>query len=87
MDEHVIEALGKARVKIRNGKVVEVGKPKIDYCPIFDKYRGIKELTPETVKGQCRISYRRIWNVHKEQKTENERFSLIWSFRNTEHPT
>ncbi len=50
-DEHVIEALGKTRVVIKNGKVVEVGKPKIEYCPIFDKYRGIKKLTPEHVKG------------------------------------
>lgn len=49
-DEHVIEALGKTRVVIKNGKVVEVGEPKIDYCPIFDKYRGIKKLTPEHVK-------------------------------------
>ena len=50
MDEHVIEALGKAKIKVKNGKVVEVGEPKIDYCPIFDKYRGIKKLTPETIK-------------------------------------
>lgn len=49
-DEHVIEALGKTRVVIKNGEVVEVGEPKIDYCPIFDKYRGIKKLTPEDVK-------------------------------------
>ena len=49
-DEHVIEALGKTRVRVKNGKVVEVGEPKIDYCPIFDKYRGIKKFTPETVK-------------------------------------
>lgn len=51
MDEHIIEALGKTRVRIKNGKVVEVGEPKIDYCPIFDKYRGIKEITVESVKG------------------------------------
>ncbi len=50
MGEHVIEALGKAKVKVKNGKVVEVGEPKIDYCPIFDKYRGIKKLTPETIR-------------------------------------
>jgi putative methanogenesis marker protein 8 len=50
MDEHVMEALGKTRVKVKDGKVVEVGEPKIDYCPIFDKYRGIKKLTPENVK-------------------------------------
>ncbi len=45
-----MEALGKTRVKVKDGKVVEVGEPKIDYCPIFDKYRGIKKLTPENVK-------------------------------------
>jgi putative methanogenesis marker protein 8 len=50
MDEHVLEALGKTRVRVRDGKVVEVGEPKIDYCPIFDKYRGIKKITSETVK-------------------------------------
>lgn len=50
MDEHVIEALGKTRIKVKDGKVVEVGEPKIDYCPIFDKYRGIKKFTPENVK-------------------------------------
>lgn len=50
MDDHVIEALGKTRIRIKDGKVVEVGEPKIDYCPIFDKYRGIKELTPKNVK-------------------------------------
>ena len=50
MDEHVIEALGKTRVRVKDGKVIEVGEPKIEYCPIFDKYRGIKELTPTTVK-------------------------------------
>jgi putative methanogenesis marker protein 8 len=50
MDEHVIEALGKTRIVVRNGKVVEVGEPKINYCPLFDKYRGIKEITPEAAK-------------------------------------
>ena len=49
-DEHVIEALGKTRVVVKNGVVVEVGEPKIDYCPLFDKYRGIKEINPEEVK-------------------------------------
>ena len=50
MDEHVIEALGKTRIVVKNGKVVEVGEPKIDYCPLFDKYRGIKKITREAAK-------------------------------------
>lgn len=50
-DRHVMEALGKTRVVVENGKVVEVGEPRTDYCPIFDKVRSIKQFTPESVKG------------------------------------
>lgn len=49
MDEHVIEGLGKARIVIRDGKVVEVGEPQIGYCPIFDKHRGIKKIDKEVI--------------------------------------
>lgn len=49
MDEHIIEALGKARIVVKNGKVKEVGEPMIGYCPLFDKYRGIKELTKQAI--------------------------------------
>lgn len=49
-DEHVIEALGKTRIVIKKGKVVEVGEPRVSYCPLFEKYRGIKELTPEEIE-------------------------------------
>lgn len=50
MDEHIIEGLGRARIVVRDGKVVEVGEPQIGYCPIFDKHRGIKKLDSETIK-------------------------------------
>lgn len=50
-DRHVMEALGKTRVVVENGKVVEVGMPQTDYCPIFDKVRNIKKFTPESVKA------------------------------------
>jgi putative methanogenesis marker protein 8 len=49
MDEHIIEAMGKARIKIKNGKVVEVGEPLFSYCPIFDKFRGIKKLDKRSI--------------------------------------
>jgi putative methanogenesis marker protein 8 len=49
-DEHVWEALGKARIVVRDGKVVEVGEPELRYCPIFDKFRGIKELTCDAIR-------------------------------------
>lgn len=50
MDRHVMEALGKARVVVENGRVVEVTEPKIKYCPLFAKHRGIKEITKESIK-------------------------------------
>lgn len=49
-DRHVMEALGLTRVVIEEGKVVEVGEPRVDYCPLFFKYRNIEEITPETVR-------------------------------------
>jgi len=50
VDEHVMEALGKAKVVIKDGKVVKVEEPLIDYCPLFHKYRGIEKLTPQVIK-------------------------------------
>jgi putative methanogenesis marker protein 8 len=42
-----MELLGKTEVKVKDENVVEVGEPKIKYCPLFDKIRGIKEVTSE----------------------------------------
>ncbi|HSV42051.1 MAG TPA: methanogenesis marker 8 protein [Methanomassiliicoccales archaeon] len=50
MTRHVIEALGKARVVIEDGKVVEVGEPLVTYCPLFFKHRGITEFTPDIIR-------------------------------------
>ncbi len=55
-DKHVIEALGKAKVTIEDGKVTSVSEPIVKYCPIFNKYHNIKELTPESI--QKNIEYR-----------------------------
>lgn len=50
MARHVMEALGMTKVVIEDGKVVEVGEPRVKYCPLFAKYRGINELTSEIVR-------------------------------------
>lgn len=49
MSEHIIEALGKSRITIKNGKVVDVTEPEVEYCPLFDHHRGIKKLTKEVI--------------------------------------
>lgn len=49
-DRHVLEALGRARVVVENGKVVEVGPPRVRYCRLWEKLRGISELTEQRVR-------------------------------------
>ncbi|WP_298522555.1 methanogenesis marker 8 protein [uncultured Methanobrevibacter sp.] len=49
MSKHVIEALGLSKVTVENGKVVDVTKPEVDYCPLFHKYQGIEKLTKEAI--------------------------------------
>jgi len=43
-DRHVMEALGKTRVVVENGKVVEVGEPQTEYCPISIRCAGSRNL-------------------------------------------
>ena len=37
-DEHIIEAIGKCRIVIRNGSVVDVGPPLISECPLARRF-------------------------------------------------
>ena len=56
MGRHVMECLGRTKVVIEDGKVVEVGEPRVKTCPLFQKYRGIDEFNKDTVKEN--IEYR-----------------------------
>jgi putative methanogenesis marker protein 8 len=47
---HIVELMGKTKVVIKDGKVIEVGEPEVERCPIFAKMRGIEKITPEEVK-------------------------------------
>lgn len=49
MSEHIIEALGLSKVTIKDGKVVDVTEPEVEYCPLFHKYQGIEKLTKEAI--------------------------------------
>jgi len=49
-DRHIFETMGKARVVVEDGKVVEVGKPLLKYCPLWAKIRGIKELNEKVIQ-------------------------------------
>jgi putative methanogenesis marker protein 8 len=64
---HIMELLGKSCVKVEGEKVLDASEPLIDWCPLFDKIRGIKKITSESaaanmefrIKNQGMFSARR----------------------------
>jgi putative methanogenesis marker protein 8 len=42
---HIMELLGKSIVRVEKEEVLEASDPLIEWCPIFDKVRGIKKVT------------------------------------------
>lgn len=51
-DEHVIEAIGRSRIVIRNGKVIEVGPAQVSECPLAKRFaHPVPKITPDTVRA------------------------------------
>jgi len=51
-DIHVIEAIGRSRIIIKNGNVAEVSVSKLRECPLAKKFaRPVDEITPDEVKA------------------------------------
>jgi len=51
-DEHVVEAIGRTRVVIRHGKVVEVGGPLIRDCPLARRFAvPVTDFTSEAIRA------------------------------------
>jgi len=51
-DEHVIEAMGRCRIVIRNGRVVDVGESQISGCPLAKRFAyPVPEIEKEVVKA------------------------------------
>ncbi len=49
-DLHIIEAAGKCRIVIRDGRVCEVGEPMISRCPLARRFtRPVDPITPDAV--------------------------------------
>jgi putative methanogenesis marker protein 8 len=45
-------------VVIEDGKVTFVGEPRVAYCPLFAKQRGIQEITPDVVRENIEFRIR-----------------------------
>lgn len=51
-DEHIIEAIGRSRIVIRNGTVIEVGEALIKECPLAKKFAyPVPDISKESVKA------------------------------------
>lgn len=61
MDRHIIETIGKTRVTVENGKVVNVeeSEANFEYCPIVHRNFNTKKSSPELAKAgvEMRISH------------------------------
>ncbi|HVP25218.1 MAG TPA: DUF2099 family protein, partial [Methanomicrobiales archaeon] len=51
-DEHIVEAIGRTRVVIRDGVVVEVGTPCITDCPLARRFAvPVTDFSPEAIRA------------------------------------
>ncbi|MCQ8893234.1 MAG: DUF2099 family protein [Methanolinea sp.] len=58
-DIHVIEAIGRARVVIRDGKVVSVGEPCIKECPLAKRFgKPVMEICPDAIRENMEFRIR-----------------------------
>lgn len=47
---HIMEIMGKTRVVVKDGEVIEVGESELEWCPLIDKLSGVQKITSEEVK-------------------------------------
>ncbi len=53
-----MEAMGRAKVVVEDGKVVEVGEPIIEYCPLFKRHRGIDRIDERSIRENIEFRIR-----------------------------
>lgn len=66
-----MEALGLSRIVIEDGKVTEVGEPKLKYCPMFAKMRGMEELNIDSIRGNIEFRVRDFGLGTEERKVRS----------------
>ncbi len=57
---HVMELFGKTRIVVKDGKVVDVGEPTADWCPVFSKVADVSRLTSEEAKKNMEYRIREL---------------------------
>ncbi|MFU8767503.1 MAG: methanogenesis marker 8 protein [Candidatus Methanoperedens sp.] len=68
---HVMELFGKTRVVVKDGRVVEVGKPAADWCPVFSKVAGVSRLTSDEAKKNMEYRIRELGMFTSERRFDH----------------
>lgn len=71
---HVMELLGKSRVKVEDEKVQDAGEPQIDWCPLFDKIRGIKKVSAESAAANMEFRIKTYGMFSARRKLQMDTF-------------
>ena len=51
VEEHIIEAIGKSRIVIRDGRIIEVQEAKVRTCPLARRFaQPVNEISPDSVR-------------------------------------
>jgi hypothetical protein len=51
-DEHIIEAIGRSRIVIRDGVIVEIGEAQITECPLAKRFaQPVPKITQDAVRA------------------------------------
>jgi putative methanogenesis marker protein 8 len=67
--EHVLEAIGRCRIIIRDGKVVDVGPPLIRECPLARRFSmPVNEITSEAVRENMEHRIRSFGMCSRDRK-------------------
>jgi putative methanogenesis marker protein 8 len=69
-----MELLGKTKVVVKDERVVETGESLIRWCPLFDKVRGIKEITPEAAAANMEFRIKEHGMFTPKRKLEMDVF-------------
>ncbi|MCQ2086017.1 MAG: DUF2099 family protein [archaeon] len=74
MDKHIIEMLGRSKVTIENGRIVDVTDPIVKYCPLFKKYHNIDEINRGIVKENCEFRMRKFGMCSENRSVRMKNF-------------
>jgi putative methanogenesis marker protein 8 len=73
-DEHVVEAIGRTRVVIRNGRVVEMGDPCITECPLARRFAvPVTDFTPEAIRANIENRIRTFGMCTERREVKDDR--------------